>query len=94
MVAKRASAPGAPAAAAATDMVATETAPPMRPAPSAPQPSAMTIEAPRLHDPQVAAYIAHLAGELGSMARAGGFDLLAYFLDMARIEANIQTGKD
>ncbi|MGL4494357.1 MAG: hypothetical protein ACRCUX_00975 [Beijerinckiaceae bacterium] len=45
------------------------------------------------HDPQVALYIAHLTGELGAMARAGGFDLLAYFLDMARIEANIQAGK-
>lgn len=45
-------------------------------------------------DPKLAAYIGQMALEMSSMARAANFDLLAYFLDMARIEANIQAGKD
>lgn len=40
---------------------------------------------------EVARYLAHMTAELGAMARATGFDLLAYFLDMARIEAKIQA---
>ncbi|MGL4325508.1 MAG: hypothetical protein ACRCTD_15840 [Beijerinckiaceae bacterium] len=45
-------------------------------------------------DPQVAAYIGHMTIEMAAMARAAGFDLLAYFLDMARIESNIQAGRE
>lgn len=42
----------------------------------------------------VAAYVAHMTGEMATMARGSGFDLLAYFLDMARIEAKIQAGRE
>ena len=35
----------------------------------------------------VAAYVAALTGELSVMARGSGLPTLAYFLDMARIEA-------
>lgn len=47
-----------------------------------------------VRDPKLAAYIAQMTIEMSAMARAAGFDLLAYFLDMARIEANIQSGKE
>lgn len=39
----------------------------------------------------LAAYLAHMTAEMSAMARAAGYDLLAYFLDMARIEAKIQS---
>jgi hypothetical protein len=39
----------------------------------------------------VARYVSHMTSELAAMSRAAQFDLLAYFLDMARIEANIQA---
>ncbi len=42
----------------------------------------------------VAAYVAHMAAEMAIMSRAAGHDLLAYFLDMARIEARIQAGQN
>ena len=34
-----------------------------------------------------AQYIAQMSAELASIARAGNLDLLAYFLEMARLEA-------
>ncbi|MBN9063674.1 MAG: hypothetical protein J0H41_14660, partial [Rhizobiales bacterium] len=40
---------------------------------------------------EVATYLSHMTAEMGAMARAAGYDLLAYFLDMARIEAKIQA---
>ncbi len=43
------------------------------------------------HD--VAAYVAHMSAEMASMSRAAGYELLAYFLEMARIEASIQAGR-
>jgi hypothetical protein len=39
---------------------------------------------------EVAVYIAQMAAEMAGMARSARLDLLAYFLDMARIEANGQ----
>ena len=39
----------------------------------------------------VAAYLARMTGEMATMARAANYDLLAYFLEMARIEANVQV---
>ncbi|MET0604844.1 MAG: hypothetical protein ABWZ80_00160 [Beijerinckiaceae bacterium] len=45
---------------------------------------------------ELALYVAHMTAEMSAMSRAAGYDLLAYFLDMARIEARIQseTGGD
>ena len=42
-------------------------------------------------DREIALYIAHMTGEMAAMARTSGYDMLAYFLDMARIEARIQA---
>ena len=42
---------------------------------------------------EVAAYVSQMAGEMAAMARSARLDLLAYFLEMARIEANAHTGK-
>lgn len=39
---------------------------------------------------EVAGYIAQMTAEMAGMARSTRLDLLAYFLDMARIEANSQ----
>ncbi len=36
---------------------------------------------------EVACYIAEMSGEMSRMARASGFHLLSYFLDMAAAEA-------
>ena len=48
-------------------------------------------------DPQVveelSRYIAQMSGELASMARSVRQDLLAYFLDMARVEATSRGRK-
>lgn len=41
----------------------------------------------------IAAYIAQLSGELAGLARTSRFDLLAYFLEMARLEAMSQSGR-
>ena len=53
--------------------------------------------APKLIDrnrtEDVAAYVSQMAGEMASMARSARLDLLAYFLEMARIEANANSGK-
>ena len=42
---------------------------------------------------EVAAYVSQMAGEMAAMARSSRLDLLAYFLEMARIEANAHSGK-
>ena len=39
---------------------------------------------------EIASYIFQMTGEMTSMARAARLDLLAYFLEMARIEASGQ----
>ena len=43
---------------------------------------------------ELAGYIAQLTGQMAVMARGEKLDLLAYFLDMARIEAATQAGLD
>ena len=40
-----------------------------------------------------AKYIAQMSAELASIARASHLDLLAYFLEMARVEANSSIRK-
>jgi len=40
-----------------------------------------------------AQYIAQMSAELASMARSANLDLLAYFLDMARVEATSSVRK-
>lgn len=42
---------------------------------------------------EVATYVSQMAGEMAAMARTARLDLLAYFLEMARIEANANSGK-
>jgi len=44
---------------------------------------------------EAAQYIAEFSAELSSIARRSNFDLLAYLLDMARLEAGraVQAGK-
>lgn len=43
---------------------------------------------------QVATYIAQMSSEMVAMSRASGLELLAYFLDMARIEALTQARRN
>jgi len=43
---------------------------------------------------ELATYIAQMTGQMAAMARGEKLDLLAYFLDMARIEAATQAGQD
>ena len=40
-----------------------------------------------------ARYIAQMSGELAAMAKSANLDLLAYFLDMARVEATSSIRK-
>jgi hypothetical protein len=40
----------------------------------------------------VSSYIAHMTQELAQMARASDLDLLAYFLEMAELEARMRNG--
>jgi hypothetical protein len=42
---------------------------------------------------QVALYVSQMVGEMAAMARSARLDLLAYFLEMARIEATARSGK-
>lgn len=56
------------------------------------------IEAAQEREPDaraedVASYIADMSGDLSAMARTAGLDLLAYFLDMAVMEARIRAGR-
>jgi hypothetical protein len=48
------------------------------------------VGAPLSRKEEVADYIYHISGELRTIARAAQRDMLVYFLDMARIEANTQ----
>ena len=43
---------------------------------------------------ELAGYIAQMTGQMAAMARGEKLDLLAYFLDMARIEAASQAELD
>jgi hypothetical protein len=42
---------------------------------------------PAAHAREVAEYISDMIGQLESMSRVAGFDLLVYLLSMARVEA-------
>jgi hypothetical protein len=47
-----------------------------------------TIDHPCHVDPaEVARYVGQMSAELAALARAARLDVLAYFLDMARLEA-------
>jgi hypothetical protein len=50
-------------------------------------------EESRLLKHEVARYIAQMTTELGGMARGADMDLLAYFLDMCRVEAHVQLDR-
>ena len=60
-----------------------------------PLPRILPDGVPRGNDPQaledMARYIAQMSGELAAMARATKLELLAYFLEMARIEATTRS---
>lgn len=59
---------------------------PVSPLPEAPQADpALALES--------AQYIAQMSAELASIARATNLDLLAYFLEMARVEATSSIRK-
>jgi hypothetical protein len=49
---------------------------------------------PTANNRDLAIYIAQMTAEMSAMSRTAGFDLLAYFLDMARIEARIQADRE
>ena len=46
---------------------------------------------PRITQHDVAAYIERLTGDLRAMSRSVDLDSLAYFLEMARLEASLQV---
>ena len=50
--------------------------------------------APVAGSSDVAAYIADIAGELSALAAEANLGLLAYFLDMARIESELEARRD
>ena len=55
-----------------------------------PQKTAASARRERLDsEAEVAAYIAQLSAELSTMAQAAHFDLVAYFLSLARLEAEM-----
>jgi hypothetical protein len=41
---------------------------------------------------EIALYLAQMTGELAALARSAHYDLLGYFLEMARIEAKGHAG--
>ncbi len=43
---------------------------------------------------EVARYIVQMTNELSGMARSANMELLAYFLDMSRVEANVQLQRN
>jgi hypothetical protein len=65
----------------------------------APKPRASSAsrqhEAPedKLHALESAQYIAQMSAELAAIARASNLELLAYFLEMARVEASSSVRK-
>ncbi len=60
------------------------------PAPRLPEPQDPIDEALALES---ARYIAQMSGELAVIARSANLDLLAYFLEMARVEATSSIRK-
>jgi hypothetical protein len=61
-------------------------------APKGPAPEASESANPILAL-ESAQYIAQMSAELAAMARSANLDLLAYFLDMARVEATSSVRK-
>ncbi len=63
-----------------------------------PLPRILADVVPNGNDPQaveeMARYVAQMAGELAAMARATRLELLAYFLEMARIEATTRSRRN
>lgn len=53
----------------------------------------MTPAVNEFQSEQVALYVSQMVGEMAAMARSARLDLLAYFLEMARIEATARSGK-
>lgn len=53
----------------------------------------MTPTVNEFQSEQVALYVSQMVGEMAVMARSARLDLLAYFLEMARIEATARSGK-
>lgn len=66
--------------------------------PQSPQPLPKKIGARPDDDPEAAVelarHVAQMTGEMASMARARGLDLLAYFLEMAKVEAQTCIRRD
>ncbi|AWM87283.1 hypothetical protein [Microvirga sp. 17 mud 1-3] len=63
--------------------------PPLRASPAPSPADTETSGAPGIHAPtaETAQYIAEFTAELSFLARRSNLDLLAYLLDMARLEA-------
>ena len=57
---------------------------------SDPRNTLITVQREAARD--VAAYIAEISGELNAMAASAGLTVLAQFLAMARLEAEMQAG--
>jgi hypothetical protein len=59
---------------------------------TSPTHSGVKEKAPQSLDPavreEISRYIAQMSGEMAVMARSAKLDVLAYFLEMAKIEAN------
>jgi hypothetical protein len=53
-----------------------------------------TVHEPYMSAAETAHYVSQLSAELSHMARAANLDLLAYFLDMARVEASTHIQLD
>jgi hypothetical protein len=56
--------------------------------------SAVETEDSRMLKHEVARYIVQMTNELSGMARSANMELLAYFLDMSRVEANVQLQRN
>lgn len=59
-----------------------------------PQETVHESDESRLLKHEVARYVAQMTNELGGMARGANMELLAYFLDMCRVEANVQLERN
>lgn len=56
--------------------------------------SPVESEDSRMLKHEVARYIVQMTNELSGMARSANMELLAYFLDMSRVEANVQLQRN
>ena len=56
-------------------------------------PSPQNEALPKDAQAEVAAYLAQMAGEMAQLAASSKFELLAYFLDMARVESELLVQK-